>query len=275
VRHPTGSCLLQVAYACTTWVSATGECLQVHELFRSIPMRSNRYVVSHEIPLVGLQVGAWQNRSPLLLRHLPRPLSSVPASWRLHLDQHLSQPRCHVCRLSSTTQLNNHFYAQSGGTSTTCDLGFQTQYECCIQTCQADTDCLAGYYCQSGSDAGSVCTLCEACGVTTSAQCMAALNCQSSCCLNPSRDSCYIPGLGGITQFSIFNAETCCPTSPSTYAFDGQACGCGSTPQLCPALPPPLPQESPSPLDSSPELLLSVPPPPSPLPVVSHMTVDP
>ncbi|KAA6419696.1 MAG: hypothetical protein FRX49_10420 [Trebouxia sp. A1-2] len=96
---------------------------------------------------------------------------------------------------------------------------------------------------------------------------MAALNCQSSCCLDPSGDSCYIPGLGGITQISVFDNDTCCPTSPSTYAFDGEACGCGTTPQLCPALPP-SPQESPSPLDSSPELLLSIPPPPSPPPVV-------
>ncbi|DBA66831.1 TPA: hypothetical protein ACH3X2_001966 [Trebouxia sp. C0005] len=93
------------------------------------------------------------------------------------------------------------------------------------------------------------------------------VNCIEFSLSNPSGDSCYIPGLGGITQISVFDNDTCCPTSPSTYAFDGEACGCGTTPQLCPALPP-SPQESPSPLDSSPELLLSIPPPPSPPPVV-------
>ena len=217
-----------------------------------------------------------QNTSLSLIAALSANSTALAQSTTTVDVEYCALPACGVnCiefSLASTSQLNNHFYAQTG--STTCDFGFQTQYECCIQTCSADTDCLAGYYCQSGSAAGSVCTLCEACGVTTSAQCMAALNCQSSCCLNPSRDSCYIPGLGGITQISVFDAETCCPTSPSTYAFSGQACGCGTTPQLCPAFPPPEPQQSPS---SSPELqlLLSVPPPPSPPPVVSHMTVNP
>jgi len=221
-----------------------------------------------------------QNNSLSLTAALSANSTSLAQSTTTVNIEYCALPACGVnCvefSLASTTQLSNHFYAQTGGTSTTCGFfGFQTQYECCIQTCSADTDCLAGYYCQSGSAAGSVCTLCEACGVTTRAQCMATLNCQSSCCLDPSGDSCYVPGLGGLTQISIFDAETCCPTSPSTYAFSGQACGCGTTPQVCPAFPPPSPMESPSPLNSSSELLLSVPPPPSPPPVVSHMTVNP
>lgn len=178
---------------------------------------------------------------------------------------------CAEFSLTSTTQLNNHFYAQSGGTSTTCDSGTQTQYACCIQTCQADTDCLAGYYCQSGSAAGSVCTLCEDCGVTTNSQCISALKCPSPCCLDPSGDSCYIPGLGGITQITTHDPETCCPSSPSTYSYDGNICGCGTTPQLCPAFP--SQETSPSPLSSSPELVLSF-PPPSPPPVVSNDCVS-
>ena len=150
---------------------------------------------------------------------------------------------------------NGQYFAACGSTSKCGTNQLGTQYTCCPQACRIDSDCPSSYYCPGGATADSYCMRCPSCSTTTSAKCQADQQCKYPCCLIAAGDSCYRQDAADGTTTKSYTAETCCPSSASSYMFDTQtsSCNCGTL-QSCPGLP------SPSP--SSPSGPPSPPPPP-------------
>ena len=154
---------------------------------------------------------------------------------------------------------NGQYFVACGGTSKCGSNQLGTQYTCCAQACKVDNDCPSSYHCPGGAIANSYRTRCLSCSSSTSAKCQADQQSKYPCCLNAAGNSCYSQSAADSTTTGSFSAETCCPSSSSSYMFDTRtnSCSCGII-QSCPGLP-----------SSSPSSPSGLPSPPPPPPAVS------
>ena len=139
-------------------------------------------------------------------------------------------------------------------TTVPCGTGnYFTQYRCCAQVCDLDSDCPSSYYCQSGYTSGlKYCKACAACGSTTVQKCRSDQNCPYPSCLSQDGASC---GYANSASSIVISPDACCPSNPS--GFQGcphgiQSCTC-TTAQTC--LVPPPPPSSPPQASSYPSCL--------------------
>ena len=155
-----------------------------------------------------------------------------------------------------TARQNDPFTYLQSGTYQSCGFA-QYQYNCCAQTCTADSDCNTGKYCIPPTATGyRYCFRCAPCASSyeTNAKCQSDLGCTYSCCLNAAQTAC---GASTPSNTYGFNGPLCCPSGGSVSgSSNGGALTCSCTAsQTCPAAPPP---QFPPPLSPP------TPPPPPP-----------
>ena len=199
------------------------------------------------------------------------PIAEAPANISASIESAgISQTFCDPSNCGETCSAytareraaapNNYLYftyLQSGASQSCGTFNAYIRYNCCPETCTADSDCA------TGSDCGLTTTPpnnffvgCNPCDTTyaLSAKCRQDQACTYPCCLNAAQTSC-----GASTPSDTYDVSgnLCCPSGRfASTSINGGALTCSCTAsQTCPAAPPP---------PSPPPLSPPTPPPPPP-----------